>query len=324
MEKLQRIYRLHHFLNNCRYPVSGKQLQNELECSRATLNRVIQELRLYFSAPIEYDRNLNGYHYLQQNGSRFELPGLWFSPGELLALLTLQQLLEEAQPGLFDMQLAPLKQRIENLLAAEHLGAGEIPKRIKILRMAGRDIAPERFQTLADALVQRKQLAIRYSSRTKGEHSQRTLSPQRLIHYRDNWYLDAWCELRGALRSFAVERISDARVLELPSKDIPEDQLDTHFTSSYGIFAGQAEHTAVLRFTSERARWVAGEQWHPQQQGNTLEDGRYELHIPYSDPRELVMDILKYGGDVEVVAPPGLRQRVAEELGRAYGQYVTG
>ena len=112
MEKLQRIYRLHHFLNNCRYPVSGKQLQNELECSRATLNRVIQELRLYFSAPIEYDRNLNGYHYLQQNGSRFELPGLWFSPGELLALLTLQQLLEEAQPGLFDMQLAP--QRFRN------------------------------------------------------------------------------------------------------------------------------------------------------------------------------------------------------------------
>ncbi len=322
MEKLQRLYRLHHFLNDCRYPVPLKVLQGKLECSRATINRLIQELRLYFSAPIEYDRSRNGYYYAHKNGSRFELPGLWFSPGELLALLTLQQLLEEAQPGLFDMQLAPLRQRIEKLLATEHLGAGEIPKRIKILRMAGRDIAPERFQTLADALIQRKQLTIRYSSRTKGEDSQRTLSPQRLIHYRDNWYLDAWCELRGALRSFAVERISDARVLELPSKDIPENQLDAHFTSSYGIFAGQAEHTAVLRFTPERARWVAGEQWHPQQQGHILTDGRYELHIPYSDPRELVMDILKYGGDVEVAAPPGLRQQVAEELGRAWGRYV--
>lgn len=324
MEKLQRIYRLHRILNDCRYPVSGKLLQDKLECSRATVNRIIQDMRLYFSAPIEYDRGHNGYHYAQKNGSGFELPGVWFSPGELLALLTLQQILEKSQPGLFDSQLASLKQHIEKLLAAEHLGAGEIPKRIKILRMAGRDIDPERFQTLADALVQRKQLAIHYSSRTKGEDSHRTLSPQRLIHYRDNWYLDAWCELRGALRSFAVERISDAHVLELPCKDIDEDRLNTHFTSSYGIFAGQAEHTAVLRFTPERARWVAGEQWHPQQQGKVLDDGSYELQIPYSDPRELIMDILKYGGDVEVVLPPGLRERVAEELGRAWGRYGAG
>ncbi len=259
MEKLQRIYRLHHFLNDSRYPVAGKVLQSKLECSRATLNRIILEMRLYFSAPIEYDRSHNGYHYAQKNGSGFELPGIWFSPGELLALLTLQQILEKSQPGLFDSQLASLKHHIEKILAAEHLGAGEIPKRIKILRMAGRDIDPERFQTLADALVQRKQLTIRYTSRTKGENSHRTISPQRLIHYRDNWYLDAWCELRGALRSFAVESISDAHALELPCKDIDEDWLNTHFTSSYGIFAGEAVHTAILRFTPERAHWVAGD-----------------------------------------------------------------
>ncbi|MHB1677666.1 MAG: helix-turn-helix transcriptional regulator [Sulfuriferula sp.] len=324
MEKLQKIYRLHHFFKDRRYPASLQTLQQQLECSRATVGRIIRDMRLYFDAPIDYDRNRNGYHYVQKNGTSFELPGLWFSPDELLALLTMQQLLGAAQPGLLDTQLAPLRLRIEKLLAAEHLGSGEIPKRVKILRMAGRNIAPERFQTLADALVQRKQLAIRYSSRTTGEDSQREIAPQRLIHYRDNWYLDAWCQLRGALRSFAVERLGDAHVLDKACIDIPEDQLDAHFTSSYGIFAGQPEHTAILRFTPQRARWVTGEQWHPEQQARILEDGRYELHIPYSDPRELIMDILKYGSDVEVVAPPGLRQRVAEELGRAWGQYMAG
>ncbi len=324
MEKLQKIYRLHQIFKDRHHPVALAALQTALECSRATVNRIIRDMRLYFDAPIEYDRERNGYHYAAPAGSGFELPGLWFSPEELLALLTLQQLLAAAQPGLLDSQLAPLRQRIETLLAAEHLGAGEISKRVRILRMAGRDVAPQRFQTLAGALVQRKQLAIHYSSRTKGEDSQRTLSPQRLVHYRDNWYLDAWCRLRGALRSFAVERISAARALDETCIDIPEDQLDTHFASSYGIFAGTPDHIAVLRFTPERARWVADEQWHPQQQGHILEDGCYELHIPYSDPRELVMDILKYGGDVEVVSPPGLRQRVAEELGRAWGRYGKG
>jgi hypothetical protein len=32
----------------------------------------------------------------------------------------------------------------------------------------------------------------------------------------------------------------------------------------------------------------ADEQWHPQQAGRFLEDGRYELKVPYSDPRELI------------------------------------
>ena len=120
---------------------------------------------------------------------------------------------------------------------------------------------------------------------------------------RDNWYLDAWCHTRKALRSFAVERIHECHILKVPTKDIAEKILETHYAAAYGIFAGKPKHTAVLRFTAERARWVAEEQWHPQQQGTFLADGGYELRIPYADSRELVMDILKHGAEVEVIAP---------------------
>lgn len=80
-------------------------------------------------------------------------------------------------------------------------------------------------------------------------------------------------------------------------------------------------HTAVLRFIAERARWVASEEWHPEQQGRFLPDGRYELSLPYGDPRELIMDILKYGPDVEVMAPDDLRAAVAECLRVACERY---
>jgi predicted DNA-binding transcriptional regulator YafY len=66
---------------------------------------------------------------------------------------------------------------------------------------------------------------------------------------------------------------------------------------------------------------VAQERWHSAQQGRFLEDGRYELRVPYRDPRELIMDILKYGADVEVVAPEGLRQAVTAELREALARY---
>lgn len=318
MEKLQKIYLMHRLLGEYRHPVSLKSLQQKLECSRATVIRIIRDLRLYYDAPIAYDRERNGYFY---DAEGFELPGLWFSQEELLALLTLHRLVDCAQPGLMDVQLSPLKKKIEAILEAEHLGSGELTKRVKILRMAGRDISPRIFRILSTALVERKRLSILYSSREKSEDSEREISPQRLVHYRDNWYLDAYCHLRDALRSFSVERVKDAKILDEDCLDIPERNLDEHFASSYGIFAGKPENLAVLRFTPERSRWVSEEKWHPEQQGRFLEDGFYELKIPYSDPRELVMDILKHGPEVEVISPEPLRQEVRSRILAAFGKY---
>jgi predicted DNA-binding transcriptional regulator YafY len=321
MDRLQRIYKLHQVIAAHRLPVPHSVLQEKLECSRATVNRIIEEMRLYFNAPLKYDRERNGYFYDTRDGEAFELPGVWFNATELYALLTTQQLLEQAQPGLLDSHLKPLKDRIEKILASEQLGSGEIARRVRILRMAGRDSSSEHFQVVAGALLQRKRLAIRYHSRSDDAESQREISPQRLTHYRDNWYLDAWCHQRNGLRSFAVDRLRDAKLLDQAAQDIAEEKLDTHFASSYGIFAGTPKHTAVLRFTPERARWVAEEQWHPQQQSRVLEDGIYELRIPYSDPRELVMDVLKHGAGVEVVEPVELRCEVLEQLRNAAKKY---
>lgn len=321
MDRLQRIYKLHQVIAAHRLPVPHSLLQEKLECSRATVNRIIEEMRLHFNAPVTYDRERNGYFYDIKEGEVFELPGVWFNATELYALLTTQQLLEQAQPGLLDSHLKPLKNRLEKILASEQLGSGEIAKRVRILRMAGRNNSSEYFQTVAGALLQRNRLAIRYHSRGDDAETQRNISPQRLTHYRDNWYLDAWCHTRNALRSFAVDRLRDAKPLDQAAQDIAEEKLDAHFASSYGIFAGTPKHTAVLRFTPERARWVAEEHWHPQQQGRFLEDGGYELRIPYSDPRELVMDVLKHGEEVEVISPESLRNAVAEHLQNALGRY---
>jgi predicted DNA-binding transcriptional regulator YafY len=68
------------------------------------------------------------------------------------------------------------------------------------------------------------------------------------------------------------------------------------------------------------SRWVADEQWHPEQVGKWIGE-HYELHVPYANPTELLMDILKYGPDVEVVAPAALRTMVEERLRQALQQY---
>jgi predicted DNA-binding transcriptional regulator YafY len=321
MDRFDRIYDLHKVLSVSRYPVSRKKLEVELQCSRATVKRIIESMRLYLNAPIEYDQKLNGYYYDRQEGEMYELPGIWFNASELHALLSVQLLLTQVQPGLLEKQLSPLKQSISRLLNLHKEKGDELVQRIRILQVASRQTG-ESFQTVAGATASRKRIQIHYYKRSSDETDERVLSPQRLVYYRDNWYLDAWCHLRKGLRTFALDNIRQVRLLDKRAKDVDSDTLNAHYSSAYGIFSGAATRTATLRFTAERARWVSKEQWHSQQETEWLEDGSYELRIPYQNPTELIMDILRHGGDVEVISPQELRQAVHQQLQQALEHYT--
>jgi proteasome accessory factor C len=323
MDKFDRIYQIHYALDGRKTPISLEELARRLECSRSTVFRLIREIKDYLGAPIERDSVSGGYYYATTADSlTYELPGLWFTAQELLALLLLQKLLSGLQPGLLEEHLAPLAKRLDRLTHHKRLWLSDAGSRIRILSLAARSVG-DSFRIVASATLQRQKLRLNYRSRSKDETTERTVSPQRLVHYRDNWYLDAWDELRQALRSFAVDRIQAACELTDSAIDVPIHELDEYFGSSYGIFSGKANKTAVLRFSKERARWIADERWHPQQSGQFQTDGSYELKVPYRDSRELVMDILKHGPDVEIIAPETLRTDVKKALESALSRYVT-
>lgn len=317
MKSFEHVYRLHRMLKAARYPVPFERVQSELECSPATTKRVIAYLRDQLFAPIETSREPRGYRYTD---AAYELPGLWFSASEIQALLSLQQLLQIFQPGLLDDALAPLRGRLDKILAAQGLSS-DSAGRIRLLRASARDPG-SRFATVASALVQRQRLTIDYRARLSNAVTQREISPQRLTHYRDNWYLDAWCHRAGGLRTFALECIERAEALTVAAEDLADAALDAELGGAYGIFSGAATQLAELLFAPTRARWIAGERWHPAQRGQWREDGSYLLQLPYHRDEELVLDILRYGDEVEVLGPPSLRDKVAARLAAAAQRYL--
>lgn len=297
--------------------VTFQAMQDRLEVSRATLKRDLEYLRNRLNAPIVWDRDTGGYRFERDErvGGQYELPGLWFSAEEIHALLTMQHLLASLDAGgLLGPHIQPLMARLTALLGSGRHPAEEIRKRIKLIPLAARPLSLEYFAAIGSALLRRKRLYVRYYAKSSDEVSEREVSPQRLVHYRENWYLDAWCHLREGLRSFAVDGIQRAEILESPARDIPTKTLDAVLGAGYGIFSGQKIAWAKLRFSPERARWVALEQWHPKQRGRLMRNGRYLLEVPYADDRELVMDILRHVPEVEVLAPKSLRDRVAAKL----------
>jgi predicted DNA-binding transcriptional regulator YafY len=321
MDRTERFHLIDQMLCNRRV-VTRAQFLQALEVSPATFKRDLEYLRDRLAAPIVWDPEQRGYRY--EAGAeleQFQLPGLWFNTSEIQALLSMDALLANLQPGVLAKHIEPLRSRIRMLLDDGDHSADEISQRIRIVPLAAKVYRSKYFEAVCQALLSRKCVDITYYSRPSDSSSERRVSPQRLIYYRDNWYLDAWCHLRQGLRSFSIDAIKALDVTGEPAVEVDATELNRELESGYGIFSGAETRQAVLRFSPEIARWVSRETWHPDQGSEYDQDGFYILRIPYSQDTELVMDILKYGAEVEVLEPQELRAKLCDRIHRMQKLY---
>ena len=319
MEPHERALALHRLLATNPGPVSIQQMMEETGSSRATLYRDLTSLRDALDVSIDSLRADAGEMEKERDDS--ELPGVWLSSDELHALLATHQLIEHMSSGMLSVALAPLKTRIDALLSRQSNGKRWPIERVRVIALGQRNMDEVAFRVAASAVLGRKRLAFDYLARSTDERSHRRVSPQRLTYYRDNWYLDALDHDREALRSFAVDRISAASLLETTAQDVPDGALDEHLASGYGIFSGTPKAWATIVFCAKAARWVADTHWHSRQEGQFLADGRFQLRLPYSNAKELLMDVLRYGADAEITEPASLRQQARAILQLALAAY---
>jgi predicted DNA-binding transcriptional regulator YafY len=316
-ERVEEIYEL---LCATREPQSLASLCAELDASTATVKRLIRLLRDR-GMPIDFDREAGGYVLDRKKGGGAPLMGPRYGAQELAAMLTAHEILSQIPPGAFKRETAALRARLDALLYGKETGGRQLRKRVRLMLPQVRQMHEETFTAVLSALNAQQRLRFAYRSRYKDEDSRRQVSPFRLTFYRSNWYLAGWCHRSNDLRVFSVDRIAHAEVLPLPIHDVAEEALEQRLSTAYGIFEGTADKTAKLKFTTDSARWIADELWHPNQRLETRLDGSVLLHVPYRHAKELVMDVLRYGPDVEVLGPPALRREVASALARAAETY---
>lgn len=136
-------------------------------------------------------------------------------------------------------------------------------------------------------------------------------------------YVIGYDRLRQALRTFKIERIEDAELLderfELPADFDPYGLL----ASAWGVMDESAAEV-LLRFSAAAAPRVRESYWHRSQRLIEHPDGGCELHLTVGGIREILPWVLSWGGNVEVVAPAELRAVVAEQAARMLAQHHPG
>ncbi len=318
MSQFERIYLIDRLLRSETAP-TRREICQQLEISEATFKRDLEYMRSRLQAPVQFNREKGGYRY-DPAAPLFELPGLWFTPEEIQSLLLIQNLFDQMQPGILRNRLKHFESRLRRLTETAPEGFDAVGRRITILTTPIRPVAIKYFEIVVSATLRRRRIEITYYSRSRDARTERVISPQRVIYYRGNWYLDAFCHLVEEPRRFALDALQTVKPVEEAAVELSSEP----DRPGYGIFRGHALRTAVLQFGEVPSRWIVQERWHPEQHLEMQPDGRAILHVPYSHEQEILMDILRYGSDVEVLEPAPLRRLVSATLQEAAAIYESG
>ena len=327
MPQASRLRNIIAILENSRHPVPLARLLTELGVSLATFKRDLDVLRDEMQAPIVWRPGENGEqrgYALENKGwssGKLGLPNAWFSASEIYALLMINEFASHIGPGLLSEHLQPLITRVTLMMSAAQDSADDVRSRVRILTSASKRQASPHFETVARATVKRRRIKLVYFTRSRNDRSDRTVSPQVLLHYKENWYLVAWCHKADGLRMFALDAIEEATFLQEVARRVAKKQTDELIGRDFGIYSGKERKWAKLQFGKLQVPWVKSEIWHADQVSTLTPDGEYLLSVPYNDPRELIREIMRFGPDVRVLEPPELLREVALRLRRAVEQY---
>src|SRR5881394_2651926 len=318
---LERMMRMHERLKARRYP-NCRKLADELEVSSKTVQRDIDFMRYRLGLPIEYDQLHFGLYYTEPVAN---FPNIEISEGELIALYIGQKALTQYKGTSFEAPLSTAFRKItDGLRDTISVTWSDLDSTISF-RSTGRTVADvQLFEQLSHAVFKQVEVRFHYKKAGAVRYENRYVQPYHLGCIENLWYLFAFDMDRAGLRTFALPRIRDVRLSKTRFRRPAEFSIGRYLEQSFGVFAkpGKAKHTIRIVFDAFAAARVEERQWHPSQKIKQLRDGEIELSLTLGNVEEIERWILSWGSHAQVLAPPELKQRIAEtvlELAHAYG-----
>lgn len=301
-----------------RYP-NASTLAARFETSRRTAQRDIDRMAERLRAPLEYDPRRKGYHYTEAG---FDFPQQQVSQEELLAILLARNLLAASAGGLISEAIGSFGKKLFASLGEFGLSASRMDQAFSATWNGYAPAQAGIFRNVATALLNRRLLRFTYQSPREGGPSLRLVEPHHLQHYMGSWVLIAYCRQRQDWRKFFLSRLSELQTQAQTFDPRPRESWQGQIEGGFGIFQGAELQEVILRFNPFRAPWIREQLWHPAQQMTEQPDGRLDLSFPVADFREVILRVLQFGADVEVIEPQALREAVRKEIGRMVGVYA--
>ncbi|MCP5104019.1 MAG: WYL domain-containing protein [bacterium] len=298
----------HRKLQKKAYP-KLKNLMEQFEISKRQAAREIENMRLFFKAPVEYCATERGYYYSDDS---FEFPASMVTEEEIISLIIAKRL-SVTIPD--DKRKRELQSFFDNLSSYFDLDIAELEKKISLKNLRYYRVDQGIFDSVLESLKRNRKLKITYRSVFTKEVSERIINPLHLILYMGNWHIIAYCEMKKGIRDFALSRIKKIEMVDQPvNEDLKAINIKENIDDAYGIFFEGTQKKVVLKFNERVADYVREQVWFPLQTIHESGDGGLLLTFYVTDYREIVREVLSFGSDVEVMEPDPLRKIIREHI----------
>jgi predicted DNA-binding transcriptional regulator YafY len=308
----ERFLWFHNKIKEGKYP-NTRTLSENFGITRKTAQRDIEFMRDRLSAPLVYVHEHRGFAY---EDNTYEMPGFWLGEEALTSLLLAYRLASTVP----DVALkASLRSFLDQVLTKhshpESISIKDLSNKVSVRNIAYSKTSEKIYHSVLEALLAAKPIQIAYYSPHNSETTTRDILPLHLLNYMGTWHIIAHCALKNELRDFVLSRIKT--IAPCPNKinaRVSAEQVRDYIRQTFGIFRGKETSEICLRFSPDISPWIAEQVWHPAQKTKMEKDGRLSLAIPVADFREIKREILRYGAQVEVMAPAALRTELKNEI----------
>jgi len=315
----RRLQTIHHEIKEGRRP-NATGLAGTLGVSSKTVQRDLDYLRNELDAPIEFDREENGYFYSR---SDYVLPFLPVDGRDLFSIGVAAQVLSLLGGTPLARDLKRCYERLAELMPpAVRLRPEIVMEKLAMRAAAFRPVKEETWQAVAESLQRGVALSIRYHRPGEAPGDPRVVKPYALVLAGRDWMVLAQDDSDDVVKNFYLARIESAKPTgqryAIPRGFDPEE----HFRDTFGIFVGTEKRFRFrVRFSKDVSEEVRELQWHPKQKIETGDDGEAILELPAQSVKEARRFVLGYGKDATAIAPPELVEDLRREtaaLQRAY------
>lgn len=315
--KSLRLLKIEKAIQTLNYP-NVERLQKELGgVSRRTLMRYLEELKLYYDAPIEYDKSKKGYYYTDK--THF-VKNVLLSEGELVAMVGILPLLER-----YDN--TPLKDTITKVYNSL---CQVLPNQIKVQSSLLNDvqfiadplpsIETEVFTKIFEAIKQKKAISYGYRAISSTEHTPHELEPYKIYCQKGDWYVVGFCKKHQNFTTYNLSRMKDIQLLYEFTPD-PDYETKIHVDPNFGIWNMDMPYKKIeLLFEKSINTYILERTWHKKQECHQNEDGSVYLSFESNQIKETLYWILRFGSAVTILNPPELKEMYKEEVKKMFSK----
>lgn len=230
---------------------------------------------------------------------------------EAVALLAGLRTLAEV-PGLHD------RDAVESAMAKLSTAAGDAAAAASAVQVdLSRGAQESTLAALRDAVRRHRRVHLRYLVPSRDETTDRDVDPMRVMNVGDLWYVEGWCHRAEGVRLFRLDRVVDLEVLDVDGTPPPEA---VSRDAQESLFVASPDDLVVTVALSPRARWVA--EYYPVENVVETDGGGLLVTLRTASPDWLPRLALRLGGDLRVVTPSDVAQRVADLAEAALSAYA--